>query len=136
MSYYAEGKGFIKFKHSLPYKKDMEVREIFGEDKAFYIEPYFSKADDFTVGTDGRYYSHGVAIEPDGLTISFDGRYTEEIEEMLNRVAEVADIDDGYIDFVGEEWGSFWRLVWGSDEWICQDGKVVYGFYDKGLFDE
>ena len=107
MSYYAEGKGFIRFKN-FPYEKEWVVREPFGKDKGFCIEPHHKIL--------GQFY------------ISYDGKYSgySDVKAILEEVAETADIDEGWIEFAGEEWGDFWRFIWIDGEWVCQDGEVVY----------
>ena len=117
MSYYANGNGFIAFKKAL-------------------TEEEFSRAEDILsdgLESDGirkakRRYADG--SQPDESYTYFDiwssEKYCGElVEDALNGVAEIAEIDSGEINFVGED-QELWRFIFSDGKWVEQNGTVVY----------
>ena len=105
MGYYADGSGLIK------YKKPLNGHEI--------SEVYKKLGDVFETDYDAN-ESRTV------FYISSSGKYYEEdVIDTLRSVAEIAKIDEGEIEYVGEDYG-MWRFIYKDDEWEEQEGRVVY----------
>ena len=112
MGYYANGKGSISFKETLP---EALFQEIAG------CITSVMECDGCRKWTDkkaGKTYS------------SFDiwdneKYYGDEVEEMLNKVASLAPIEEGELAYLGED-DCLWRFIYGDGVWHEENGEVCY----------
>ena len=114
MGYYASGNGAITFKRILTDKEVNAVDDILCE--AFecdYCE--IREKSSFSIWNSEKY--HG-----------------DSVEYALRNAAKVAEIEDGEIEYVGED-GSLWRFIYVPNDdptticrghWEEQSGRVVY----------
>ena len=107
MGYYATGSGEITFEEKLDKDIIKEIKRI--ADSDFDIDAYETKLSPGTImdlDTDGKY--HG-----------------EDIQDILNEIANTTKIKTGEICFHGED-DSHWRFLWTGKDWIEQNGEIVY----------
>lgn len=117
MGYYADGSGYIRFK-----KLSTEQREKVYAILEDYME--YSYRSDFS-GKDG-----------DVDTVDFwdtDKYHEDDILYVLNELADIATIEEGSIEYVGEDY-THWRFLFvrasgvrdRRGKWVFQAGRVVY----------
>lgn len=64
-----------------------------------------------------------------------DKYYEDEVLEALETAAKVAPIEEGCIEYRGED-GALWRFIYKNGNWIEQGGEVVYGDGNSKIFGE
>lgn len=110
MGYYARGSGSIRFSH-LTDKEIEEIEVAVGE----IFDEYDACGDNDT---------------ENGFTIDFwmDNKYHgEPLETMLSDLAQKYGIEEGGVQFIGED-DSLWRFLFVKEHgcFIEQDGRIVY----------
>lgn len=106
MGYYANGTGSVVFDRIL---SDNEKR-LMSDELAYFELDWFDdhKTDQtcLSIWNDGKYYS-------------------EIVEEILEYISKFANIVEGEIDYIGEDY-SMWRYIYQNGSWEEQYGHVVY----------
>ena len=116
MGYYANGKGGITFKGTVSEDEFSNIRDLLSE--AFECDGE-------------REWKATSASDP----ITYfdiwenDKYYGDVVEDTLRKVADIADIMEGSIEYIGED-DSLWRFIYRDGEWIEQNGHVEYNDYD------
>lgn len=106
MGYYATGGGFVRFARKP--KKD-EAERIYKT-----LKEWFETVD---------CYDDGMAYD-----LCYNGKYYWDFEDTMQRLNNIAPIEEGEISFVGED-DAHWKFVFdpAAEEWAERDGRVVYG---------
>ena len=119
MSYHATGYGYITFSGNLPEDIIKKIQSICDsievkDTHSMTISPYCSEDSLRTV-----------------LTVSVNENYDGgEISGILRKLSECAEITEGEIEFSGED-GSCWRFIWHNQQWIEQNGQIVYEPFER-----
>ena len=110
MSYYATGHGDITFKKLL---NENEKKLIRKELESVIVD---------TVEFDDVIGNESYTTIP----IFTNSKYDDDVTAYaLDKIAEIAEIQDGIIEFTGEDWAT-WRFVFKDDKWIDQIGITDY----------
>ena len=112
MEYYANGSGSIIFKEVLP-------EAVFGR-----IKDKLQKV----LEADGSTKWKPMTSSPEVSYVDIwdsEKYYGDEVETVLNEVAEMAEIEEGSIEYVGED-DSLWRFIYRDGKWHEESGHVEY----------
>lgn len=112
MEYYAHGSGGIIFKEELPeavFDRIMnKLRKVFEAEGAnsWKTTSNSSEVSYVDIWDNEKYYG-------------------DEVKTVLNEVAEMAEIEEGSIEYVGED-DSLWRFIYRDGKWHEENGHVEY----------
>lgn len=105
MGYYAAGGGYVIYEKPITDEQAKIVDEQFGE--WVWTEECGT--------TDGRI-----------VDMAYDGKYySDEVETVLDKLAELGPIKEGELEFSGED-NCHWRFLYKDGAWIEQLGHIVY----------
>ena len=126
MSYFATGSGSIQFNNRLDEKTIMSIEEKLDECGMDFYNSYDKKL------KNGDCESKVTVCE-----CSCDTNYfgDDEVKEILDEICDIAEIESGEIEYVGED-GSHWRFIFKNSEWKMQTGTVKYDETGSGNDDK
>ena len=115
MNYRISGEGYITFKENLTQEKLTEITEYLY--CAFIESVTHPKKTNF------------ITISYEGY-VADDNKSRDAISKRLNKVSQMAAVEDGTFVFTGE-CGKNWRFIWHNGTWVYQDADITFKDLDE-----